>query len=148
MQFIRVTKDNIKDLYEINRQLAINEGQKDLFIASLKNYSKGFLGDKKIAYGILCYQDNNLIGFSICHFKFATYLGLKALYIEDIYLKKEYCSQSNKSEFLKHLIKEARNNNCCRVEMRVLKSVNWGVDLLNNLGLKNIDKWSVYRLSF
>ena len=90
MQFQQVTQDNIEELYKINRELAIEENQESLFTASLEKYRSGFVGEDKCAYGILAYQDADLIGFAILNYKFATYLGYKALYIEDIFLKKPY----------------------------------------------------------
>ena len=146
MNFVEVTNTNIKALFEINRQLAIEESQKDLFTASFENYTKGFLDDNPIAYGTLCYQDDKIIGFAICNYKFATYLGYKVLYIEDIYLKGEHSTNENKREFLKFLIDKAFGNNCARVEMRVLNNFNWGVELIKELGFEKIEKWSVYRL--
>jgi len=147
MHFIKVTNENIEALYTMNQQLATEEGQKDLFTASLEDYSEGFLGVNPIAQGTLCFQDDKLIGFAICNYKFATYLGFKVLYIEDIYLRKDFGTDENKKEFLRHLCQEAFSNRCVRVEMRVLNNFNWGINLLQELGFEKIEKWSVYRMS-
>jgi hypothetical protein len=147
MKFIKVTSENIDTLYDLNRQLATAEGQKDLFTAAFEEYSKGFLADRPIAYGTLCYQDNIAIGFAICNYKFATYLGSNVLYIEDIYLKETYNTNDNKKELLHYLIELASAENCARVEMRVLNNCNLGTELINELGFEKIEKWSVYRLS-
>jgi hypothetical protein len=147
MKFIHVTKDTIHDLYKINKQLAIEEGQKDLFTARLEEYAHGFLASHPIAYGTLCLHDERIVGFSVCHYTFATYLGGKALYIEDIYLEKVYRTDENKKAFLQHLSEEAFLNNCVRVEIRVLHACNWGVELIKEFGFEKIEKWSVYRLS-
>lgn len=147
MQFIKVTSDNIQELYKINRQLAIEEGQENLFTASLEEYSKGFLGSNPVAHGTLCLEDEEIIGFVICNYKFATYLGSKVLYIEDIYLKKDFSTDENKTKFLTHLSEKAFQDGCARVEMRVLHNFNWGIKLLQKLGFEKIEKWSVYRLS-
>lgn len=147
MQYIPVTDNNIEILYKANRQLAVVENQADLFTANLNDYSKGFIGPNPVAFGTLAYQDDKLIGFSICNYKFATYIGHPVLYIEDIYLENEHCTDENKREFINFLIKQGAERGCFRIEMRVLRNVNWGTRLLNNLGFENIEKWSVYRLS-
>lgn len=131
----------------MNKQLATDEGQADLFTADLENYKDGLLGELPYAVGILSYEGDELTGFAITNYKFATYRGFPTLYIEDIYLKKKFENDENKREFLTYIIEEAKSQNCVRVEMRVLNTVNWGVELLNDLGLSRIDKWSVYRLS-
>ena len=147
MKFIPVTKDNIQNLFELNKELASAEGQEALFTASLENYIAGFLGPDATAIGMLCFQDGVAIGFAVCNEKFATYLGFKTLYIEDIYLKAELATQEHKLEFLKYLLDFAFNSGYVRVEMRVLNGFNWGAELIGDLGFKKIDKWSVYRKS-
>lgn len=147
MNYVSVNEVNLNTLYEINRQLAVEENQANLFIADINDYAKGFIGPSPIAYGTLAYQDDKLIGFSICNYKFATYLGHPALYIEDIYLKKDYCTETNKRDFLNYLITLGLENGCSRIEMRVMRSTNWRTDLLKSLGFENIDKWSVYKLT-
>lgn len=147
MKFIHVTNENIEDLYRLNKQLAIEEGQESLFTARVEDYAQGFLGIPPIAHGTLCLHDDRIVGFSICHYTFATYLGFKTFYIEDIYLHKDFRTDENKSTFLHHLSEEAWINNCARVEMRVLHECNWGIEFIKELGFEKIEKWTVYRLS-
>lgn len=146
MRFIPVTIENIEDLYHLNKQLAIEEGQEDLFTARLEDYTQGFVGVSSNAFGTLCMHNNHFAGFAIWYFTFATYLGFKTLYIEDIYLHKAVCTDENKAAFLQHLIEEAWKNQCIRVEMRVLHNCNWGIECLKEFGFREVKKWTVYRL--
>lgn len=146
MRFEKINKNNIEELYNINKCLAIEEGQKDLFKASLNNYTKGFIDSSPIVHGIICYQDNEIIGFCIFYYKFATYLGNKVLFIEDIYLKITFRSEENKMELLKYMIKKAFKDDCERIEMRVLNNFNFGIELIKEQGFKKITKWATYRL--
>lgn len=145
MDFSAVNADNLKTLYQLNRQLATEENQAALFTADLTHYAQGFIGNNPVAFGTLCFHGDEAIGFAICNYKFATYLGFKVLHIEDIYLEEPYATKDNKQALLTHLINQADENKCARIEMRVLNDVNWGTDLIESLGFKKIDKWSVYR---
>lgn len=147
MNFIFVTEKNIDILFKMNRQLAHEEGQVDLFTASLEDYSSGFIGKNPAAVGILSLEAEVHVGFCVINYKFATYLGKKVMYIEDLYLKPEYKTEERKKEFLNFLINNGQKSDCARIEMRVMNNFDWGVDLIKNLGFNKIDKWSVYRLS-
>lgn len=145
MEFFKIEKSNIDILYDLNLQLAIDENQKDLFTASRKCYADSFLSSVPISFGFLSYIGNKAVGFYIYCFKFASYLGSRVLYIEDLYLTKQYRSPENKEALIKHAIKQSRNDNCCRVEMRVLKTFNFGYNIINDCGFNQIMKWDVYR---
>ena len=144
-KIIKVEESNLDTLYDLNYQLAVNENQKDLFIAARDAYAQMFLGSTPIAFGFLLFTNEQPVGFYIYYFKFASYLGSKVLYIEDVYLSDNVDVAENKVRLLKHAIQQARLEQCCRVEMRVLKSFNIGYDVIKNCGFEHVDKWDVYR---
>ncbi len=145
MEFIKVKESNIDILYDLNIQLAEDEKQKSLFTASRSSYSSAFLGDYPILFGLLVLVSNEPVGFYIYCFKFATYIGSRVLYIEDLYLKEEFRTIENNTLILRHTIKQATHEKCCRVEMRVLKSFNIGYSNINEIGFHQIKKWDVFR---
>ena len=146
MEFIKVDKSNIETLYDLNTQLAKDEGQSSLFTATRKNYFDAFLGDHSISFGYLSFINKEVVGFYVYYFKFASYQGSRALYVEDIYLTSECRTNENKSELLKHTIRQSEDENCSRIEMRVLKLFNFGYDMIKETGFKQITKWDVYRI--
>lgn len=145
MKFRQVNKSNIAVLYNLNIQLATDENQKDLFTANKKCYTDAFLNPSPISHGFLAYDGNDIIGFYIYFFKFASYSGTRVLYVEDMYLTSEFRSLKNKRIFLKYIMELSNNEKCSRVEMRVLKSFNFGYDILEEFGFRQINKWDVYR---
>lgn len=145
IEFIKVEESNIDTLYELNFQLAEDEKQKSLFTVSRNSYASAFLGDNPIVFGFLTFVSNKPVGFYIFCFKFATYIGSKVLYVEDLYLKDEYRTKKNSTTIIKHSIEQATHEKCCRVEMRVLKSFNVGYGLIKEIGFNQIKKWDVFR---
>jgi hypothetical protein len=146
MNLNKVDKSNIDILYELNFELAADEGQKDLFSVSKDDYSDAFLGNTPILNGYVLYSGDMAIGFYIYTYKFASYIGSKVIYIEDIHLTSKYRSPDNKLILLQHAIKVSAKEKCCRVELRMLKSFNIGYDTVESLGFKPVNKWEVYRL--
>ena len=146
MDFVNVDRSNIDILYDLNVQLAADEDQKDLFTASRSSYRNAFSGSHPVSFGVLAFINAEPAGFYIYCFKFATYPGANVLYIEDIYLTEKHRSSENKIHLLNHAVEQAASGQCCRVEMRVLKSFNIGYEEIEARGFNRIDKWDVYRL--
>jgi len=145
MNLKKVDISNIDILYELNFELASDENQKNLFTASLDAYSGAFLCEKPILYGYLLYSHDMAIGFYIYSYKFASYIGSKVIYIEDIHLTEKYKNTGNKLKLLKHALDLSLKESCCRVELRMLKSFNIGYEIVESLGFKPVKKWEVYR---
>ena len=146
MKLRKVSKSNISTLYELNFELASEEGQRDLFTVSKEVYAEAFLSKNPILSGYILFNGSDAIGFYIYSFKFASYIGSKVIYIEDIHLISNYRNLTNKLLLLKHAIDISSNENCCRVELRMLKSFNIGYEVVKSLGFEPVNKWEVYRL--
>lgn len=146
MKFIDVDESNISSLFKINRELSIAEGQEKLFTVKETEYNQSFLNDNPVVYGILIFKNNDLIGFAIYLYKFATYLGKRILHIEDVYLKHPYKTSTNTQQVLSFFTKKMKLEDCCRLELRVLHALNIGILELQAAGFNKIKKWDVYRI--
>ncbi len=145
MRFERVDRQNIEILYNLNRELAVCEGQIDLFVADKSEYFRAFCDEMPLAKAYLIYKGNTTVGFFIYFEKFATYLAKKTLFLEDLYIREALKTKDNIScvfEFIKRL---ANSTDSQRVEMRVLKRYGLKRDILESLNFKRVDKWDVYR---
>ncbi len=149
MNLEKVNRNNIDTLYKLNFQLASDEGQEELFTVEKEKYSSAFLGSHPILHGYILFSDNNdPIGFYVYNFKFASYVGAKVLYIEDIYLVQDHRDLQQKKLLLGHAVQNALHEECCRIELRMLKSFNIGYDIVESLKFKPVHKWEVYRLEW
>jgi len=145
MQFHNVTQSNIDILYALNKQLAIDENQANLFVGQKEDYKQAFLDTNPMAFGLLAYEGDEPIGFVICSKKFATYLASKVLWIEDIYLKSAHKTKQNMAELLQYMIKRSKTERYARLEMRVLDAYSFDMATLKQKGFHKITKWSTYR---
>jgi hypothetical protein len=145
MKFIDVDKSNISSLFKMNRELAVEEEQEELFTVKEAEYKQSFLNDNPVVYGILIFKEGELVGFAIYLYKFATYKGKKILHIEDIYLKQPYKTPTNIQQSLQFFNEKMKGEDCCRLELRVLHQLNIGIPELQKAGFNKIEKWDVYR---
>ncbi len=146
MNFEKINDENIKLLYDLNKQLAIEENQEKLFSSTFEDYKKLFLDERPCANAFLIYKEKDLTGFIIYVEKVATYLGKKVIYLEDIYLKEKYKNENNINELFSFVKDYSIRNNYIRIEMRVLKSHNIGYSYIKNHGFNKIDKWDIHRI--
>ena len=145
MQFHNVTQSNIDILYALNKQLAVDENQVNLFVAKREDYRQAFLDTNPVAFGLLVYKENEPIGFVVCSKKFATYLASKVLWVEDIYLKGAHKTKQNMAELLQYMIKRSKTERYARLEMRVLDAYSFDAAILEQNVFHKISKWSTYR---
>ena len=54
MDLLKVDHHNVGTLFELNRELAVEEGQADLFIADYSEYQSAFLSETPVAQAYLC----------------------------------------------------------------------------------------------
>lgn len=147
VELVKVSGNTIDDLYELAIGLSESEGQRELFSATRQEYVSAFLIEPPSCFGVVAYQEGRPIGFYTYYYKFASYLGARVLYVEDLHLVEGAGTEKNKHTLLEHAVMKSRNEGCCRIEMRVLKNFNLGYDVIEMSGFEEVEKWDVYRLS-
>ena len=87
------------------------------------------------------------VGFALYFFNFSTFVGRASIYLEDLYIRKEYRGRGYGTRVFKELAKIAFENDCKRFEWCCL---NWNapsIAFYKSLGAKPMDEWTTYRLS-
>lgn len=105
------------------------------------------LFEEKRAYALIVELNNKPIGYAIYFFNFSTFIGRAGLYVEDIFLNKEYRGKGYGKEVFRILAKIARENSCERMEWVCLKWNEPSLRFYNNLGAKSLDEWTTLRLT-
>ena len=136
----------LKQLYALNRELAIREGQEKLFKAEYAPYRKAFLGNSPVVQGWLIMAGEETVGFVIVLHRFASYLAMVSAYIEDIYLREAWADSKNYRQMLQDLIGRFRDGGMYRVEIRVLQTGVLDPEILREVGFTPVEKWQVWRL--
>ena len=144
MNILKVDKEHLDELFLLNKSLAEEERQLDFFTLNISQLDEALNGENSVLGAYLCQIDQQSIGFYAYVYKYATYLGKRVLYIEDLYIKSEY-RESHIEEVINHIKRKAIQENCCRVDMRVLKTYNMGVGVFEKSRFNKVEKWDVFR---
>lgn len=91
--------------------------------------------------------DGKAVGFALFFHNFSTFRGQRGLYLEDIFVDKEFRGRGYGKKLLLHLTKIAAERKCRRMEWVVL---NWNapsIAFYESLGAVAMDQWTVYRLN-
>lgn len=139
-------KEDIKLIFDFIKELAEYEKTSDDVIATEETLSYR-LFDKKIGETLFIMVDGKEVGFASYFFNFSTFVGRVGLYLEDLYIRKEYRGRGYGTRVFKELAKIATQNDCKRFEWCCL---NWNIPSIafyKSLGVKPMDEWTTYRLS-
>ena len=96
---------------------------------------------------ILGEVDGEPVGFALFFHNFSTFKGQRGLYLEDIFVDKEFRGRGYGKALLLQLTKIAVERKCRRMEWVVL---NWNapsIAFYKSLGAVPMDEWTVYRLT-
>ncbi|ABK82823.1 GNAT family N-acetyltransferase [Campylobacter fetus] len=138
-------KDDLDDILSLIKELAQYENMgdqvnctKDIFYESL------FI--KKYANALVCEADNKIIGYAIYFYSFSTFLGKGGIYLEDLYVKKDFRNKGIGKEFLKFLAKKCIDNSLGRLEWECLDWNEPSLAFYKKIGAKTLDEWISLRV--
>ena len=129
------------------RELAVYEKLEHDVVATAETLEKAFFVDKNSPEVILGEYDGKAVAFAIFFHNFSSFLGVKGLYLEDLFVKPEYRGSGFGKKMLLHLVGLAKERNCGRMEWSVLDWNQPAIDFYKSLGAKPMDEWTVFRLT-
>ena len=149
MKTLSIRPATIADAEQILRfivDLAIYEKAEDEVTATLEDIEKTIFGDGSSAYGVIGELDGKPIGMAVYFYNYSTWLGKNGLYLEDLYVSPEYRGLGMGKKLLSHLAAIALENDCGRMEWRVLDWNQPAIDVYEGLGAVAQPEWIGYRL--
>lgn len=84
--------------------------------------------------------DNEIIGIALYYFVYYTWVG-KSLYLEDIFVKKNYRGMKTGTALLEKIFETAKLENCKRIRWQVLKWNKSAIELYKKAGASVDDDW-------
>ncbi|HEY5536986.1 MAG TPA: GNAT family N-acetyltransferase [Ignavibacteria bacterium] len=91
--------------------------------------------------------DKKLIAYAFYFFSYSTFLAKPTLYLEDIYISKNFRSKGLGKSFFTELKKTAKKEKCGRIEWVVLDWNKSAIKFYENLGARAMKEWIFFRLS-
>lgn len=128
------------------KDLAEYENMSDQVVAT-EELLKEWLFEKKKAEVLLAMEGDTPVGFALYFYNFSTFLGRAGIYLEDLFVKKEYRGKGYGKALLKELARIAVSQGCGRLEWCCLDWNQPSIDFYLSLGARTMDDWTQYRLT-
>ncbi len=87
------------------------------------------------------------VAFVLYFYNFSTFLGVKGLYLEDVFVKKEYRHRGYGRQLMEYLASLAVKEGCGRFEWSVLDWNQPAIDFYECLGANVMPDWRICRLT-
>lgn len=116
-------------------------------VVTTKEMIEEWIFEKKTAEVIFAVAEGTEVGFALFFHNFSTFVGRAGLYLEDIFVKKEYRKKGYGKALFKKLAEIALERNCGRMEWVCLDWNKPSIDFYMSLGAKPMNEWTLYRLT-
>lgn len=128
------------------RLLAEYEHMQDQVVASEALLTE-WLFEKGKAEVIFAVAGGQKVGIALFFHNFSTFLGRAGLYLEDLFVLKEYRGRGYGKALLRELARIALERGCGRLEWACLDWNRPSIDFYLSLGAQPMEEWTTYRLT-
>ena len=106
-----------------------------------------WLFEKQKAEVIFAIADVREVGIALFFHNFSTFLGRAGLYLEDLFVLKEYRGRGYGKALLRELARIALDRGCGRLEWACLDWNQPSIDFYLSLHAQPMEEWTTYRLT-
>ncbi|MGZ4985952.1 MAG: N-acetyltransferase family protein [Chthoniobacterales bacterium] len=131
---------------QLIRELAEYERAPNEAIATEDGLRDVLFGEEPAAHVLLALENGTAVGFVVYFFNFSTWLGRPGLYLEDLFVRPEIRGKGYGRALLQRLAQIAHDRKCGRMEWAVLDWNEPAIGFYKNLGARQMDQWTVFRL--
>jgi GNAT superfamily N-acetyltransferase len=97
-------------------------------------------------YILLAKSNSTAVGYAFYFFTYSSFLARRTLYLEDIFISKNYRNKGIGKLLFNELVNIAKKQKCGRMEWCVL---DWNINAINfyeKLGARQLKEWNYYRM--
>ncbi|MDH4872197.1 GNAT family N-acetyltransferase [Pseudomonas sp. BN515] len=127
-------------------ELAVYERAGHEVIASVEDIRRTLFAENAPSRALICLKDEQPIGYAVYFYSYSTWLGRNGIYLEDLYITPEQRGIGAGRQLLREIAREARANDCGRLEWSVLDWNQPAIDFYRSIGALPQDEWVRYRL--
>ncbi|NMP16838.1 GNAT family N-acetyltransferase [Thalassotalea sp. Y01] len=129
------------------RELAIYEKAEHEVAATADDIRASLFDPHTTTQAVLCYADDNVVGFAVFFLNYSTWLAKNGLYLEDLYVSPDFRGIGAGKALLHHLAGLAVAKDCGRFEWSVLDWNTPAIEFYQSIGAKPLTEWVGYRLA-
>ena len=117
----KATQENIPQIYALMREFAEYENLLEFFETTEERLKRALFGDGKVAEAILAFDGETPIAYAVFFPNFATFRGQRGIYLEDIFITKNFRGKGVGEMILKYIAKLAKSRGFERIDFQVLE---------------------------
>ncbi|MEP6901000.1 MAG: GNAT family N-acetyltransferase [Actinomycetota bacterium] len=138
---------DISEILALLREFAEYENLLDSFEVTEERLKIALFGENKIADAIVAFNDETAIGYAIFFPYFATFRGQRGIYLEDIYITKDFRGAGLGEKMLKYIAKIANRRGFERIDFQVLEWNTPAIGFYEKLGAERNDDERHFKFS-
>ncbi|MDH4581627.1 GNAT family N-acetyltransferase [Pseudomonas sp. BN415] len=138
--------EDAQQILDFITELAVYERAGHEVIASVEDIRRTLFADNAPSRALMCLLDDQPIGYAVYFYSYSTWLGRNGIYLEDLYITPEQRGIGAGRRLLREIGREARANDCGRLEWSVLDWNQPAIDFYRAIGALPQDEWVRYRL--
>ena len=139
--------EDIALILQFIRELAEYERLSHMVSATEHGLREALFGTHPGAEVVLAFEGATAVGFAVYFHNFSTFLGVRGLWLEDLFVRPAYRGRGYGKALLLHLARLAHARGCGRLEWAVLDWNEPSINFYQALGAQPLDDWTVYRVS-
>jgi len=147
---IRVVEGRVEDapvILSLIKALADYEKLSHQVVATEADIERWLFGAKPVAEVIIAWEHDDAVGFALFFHNFSTFLGRPGLYLEDLFVRREWRGRGIGRRLLSHLAGIALERGCGRFEWAVLDWNEPAIGFYTSLGAQPMHEWTVFRVA-
>ena len=125
---------------------AMAEVEKLEVAATEETLQESLFGEDPAAHALLAFVDGVPIAYVVYCFTFATMIGKRVLWLDDLYVQQDHRSSGIGTALMAYLADIAMRHKCGRFEWKVLDWNQPAIDFYAKLGAPMLDRWGLCRL--
>ena len=142
----QATRQDVSTILGFIRQLAAYEHMENEVVAT-EELLEEWLFDREKAEVLIAREGDLPVGFALYFHNFSTFLGRAGIYLEDLFVLKEYRGRGYGKALLRRLAQITVERGCGRLEWCCLDWNQPSIDFYRSLGAVPMSDWTIYRLT-
>jgi GNAT superfamily N-acetyltransferase len=140
-------KQDVPLILEFVKDLAEYERLSHLVTATESGLGDALFGMHAGAEVVLAFEGAEPAGFAVYFHNFSTFLGVRGLWLEDLFVRPAFRGRGYGRALLLHVARIASERGCGRFEWSVLDWNEPSINFYKSLGAQPLDDWTIFRVT-
>ena len=138
---------DVPSIMEMIKGMAKYEKLEDQLELDSERLHNSLFEENPVPRAIVATMDGTTVGYAIYFFNYSTFLGKKGVYLEDLYVEREYRGTGIGNSLFLKVAEIARDENCGRMEWTALDWNEPALKFYHSRGAKVLEDWKILRLT-